>query len=173
MIFLMSCGEENSPVQIQPEAIDSSSAPAGRLVFVRGGKRFVSDRFLKDSAGIYHGGYAFYQLSTEELSIYGRKNGTMPEVIHITTKLPVKTIAPKTIANYTIEYQEGIILKGKAYQTDAQHFGTYRLTKFDLGAGLVSGTFESVLKQTFPVDQNDTTKIQYGSFTDLPMIIMD
>jgi len=137
VIFVIGCTEENSPVNVAPLVIDSMPATAGKLAFVRNGKRFVSDDFFKDSSGIYHGGYAFYQLSTEELSIYGRKEGNLQEVIHLTTSVPVKQEAPFTVANYTIEYQDGIVLKGKAFQTDAQHFGKYRITKFDLVAGLV------------------------------------
>lgn len=170
--LMIGCGED-SPVSVLPVTIDSTPAPAGKLSFVRDGKRFNSDDYFKDSSGVYYGAYAFYQVSTQELSIYGRKEGSAPEVIHLTTSVPTQKEAPFVVSNYTIEYQDGIILKGNAFQTDAQHFGKYRISKFDLGAGLVSGTFESVLIQTFPIDKNDSTEIKHGSFTDLKMIIMD
>ncbi|MES2766376.1 MAG: hypothetical protein V4642_10925 [Bacteroidota bacterium] len=173
VIIAAGCTDKANPVSILPVTIDSTAAPAGKLVFVRAGKRFESDDYFKDTSGIYHGAYAFYQVSTNELSIYGRKEGSASEVIHLTTKVPTQQEAPFNVSNYTIEYQDGIILKSKAFQTDAQHFGKYRMSKFDLGAGLVSGTFESVLIQTFPIDKKDSTEIKHGSFTDLHMIIMD
>ncbi len=172
-IIAAGCTDKSNPVSILPVAIDSTAAPAGKLVFVHDEKRFVSDDYFKDSSGIYHGAYAFYQVSTNELSIYGRKEGSASEVIHLTTIVPTQKEAPFAVSDYTIEYQDGIILKGKAFQTDATHFGKYRITKYDLGAGLVSGTFESVLVQTFPINKSDSTEIKHGSFTDLQMIIMD
>ncbi len=167
------CTDKINPVTTLPVEIDSSAAPAGKLVFVHDGQRFESDEHFKDSLGIHHGAYAFYQVSTTELSIYGRREGNKEEVLYLTTHVPTQQQAPFQVGNYTIEYQDGIILKGKAFQTDSVHYGKYRVTRFDLGEGQVSGTFESVLKQTFPIGKNDSAKVQYGSFKDLPMIIMD
>ncbi|HYF03478.1 MAG TPA: hypothetical protein VEC36_08880, partial [Patescibacteria group bacterium] len=84
-----------------------------------------------------------------------------------------KKQAPFTVEDYTMEFQEGIILKSNVFRTDSAHFGLYTVTKFDLGAGLVSGNFMAPLQQTFPVNKKGKVKIEHGSFKDLPMIIMD